>query len=70
MKPRECRTIAQQMIGQKLESYRLAQLQVVRAIDLAHATFTLEANDSISIDKDCSRNKTRVIDRVERLGLA
>src|SRR6476661_5893549 len=69
MKPGKRGTVAQKMIGQKLESYRLAQLQIVGTIHLTHTAFTEETNDSISIDENCARNEAGVIDGVERLRL-
>src|SRR5678816_2731097 len=56
------------MIGKELESDRLAQLEIVGAIYLAHAPFAKQTHNSISLEQDCAGNKPGIVDRVVRLG--
>ena len=49
------------MFGKKLKSNRLAQLQIVGAIDFAHAAFAEEADDAIAFCENCARDEARVI---------
>ena len=49
------------MFGKKLKSNRLAQLQIVGAIDFAHAAFAELTDDALSLRENCASEKARVI---------
>ncbi len=57
-----CR-IAPEILRQELQRDRLAQAQVVRAIDLAHAAASEQADDPVAIVEDGARRKAAVVDR-------
>ena len=65
MKASQRGAVAQQVIGQKFKCDRLAEFQIVGAIDLAHAAFAEQPDDAIAVAENCARNKSRVIDRIE-----
>src|SRR6185369_13825960 len=55
------------MIGKELERDSLAQLEIVGSIYLAHAAFTQQPNNSISLEQHCAGNKPSVVDGIVRL---
>jgi hypothetical protein len=56
--------VARQGFGQKLKRYRLTELEVVGAIDLAHPAFAYQPHDSVAIRKHGPRRESRLIDGV------
>ena len=58
--------ILREIPGKKFKSDRLAQPEIVRAIDFAHAAFAQQTNDAIALCENRSRHETRVVNRVER----
>ena len=52
--------------GQELERDRLAELQVVGAVDLAHAAAAEQADDAIAAAEDRARREAPVVDRARR----
>ncbi len=44
-----------QLPGEELERHRLAELQVVRAIDLAHAAPPEQTRDAVAVGQDLAR---------------
>ena len=68
MKASQCPAISQETIGKKLERDRLAQFEIVGAIDFAHAAFAQQANDPITLGQNCARHEARIVDGIERGG--
>src|SRR5262249_49058838 len=61
---RQPRRVAIHLLGQELQRDRLAELQVVGAIDLAHAAAPEPSDDAIPVVEDRSRREPPVIDRL------
>jgi hypothetical protein len=66
MKARQRSAVSTQVIGKKLKGDRLAQLQVVGAVDFAHTAAAQQADNAIAISQDGARHKTRIINGVVR----
>ena len=47
-------------VGQELERDGLAELEVVRAVDLAHAAAPEQSSDAVSIDQERARGESAV----------
>ena len=60
----EARGVAVERFGEELERDRLAELQVVGAIDLAHAAAAEPADDAVTAVEDRAGRKAAVVDRV------
>ena len=43
--------------GQKLQRYRLAQFEIIGAIDLAHAALSEDADDAVTLGQQHARRK-------------
>src|SRR5947209_20388652 len=52
--------ILREIPGKKFKSDRLAQPEIVRAIDFAHAAFAQQTNDAIALCEDSSDRKSVV----------
>ncbi|HEV2764706.1 MAG TPA: hypothetical protein VGV38_17130, partial [Pyrinomonadaceae bacterium] len=65
---RERRAVARDALGQELQRDRLLELQVVRAVDLAHAAATQEADDAVAPGEHRPRDEARVVNRGGRGG--
>ena len=58
MKPGESRSIVLQRGGKKLESYNIAELEILRAVDFAHAAASQQSNDPIPLDENSARRES------------
>ena len=66
MKTRERRAVTQEVFGKKLQRNRLAQLEIIGAVNFAHAAFAEQPDDAVTIGEDGAGYEPRVIDRIER----
>jgi hypothetical protein len=58
MKPGQSRGIVLQRGGKKLESYNMAELKILCAIDFTHAAAAQQSNDPVSFGKNCARRES------------
>jgi len=65
VKPCQSSTVVEQVIRKELERHWLAQFQIFRPVDFAHASFPKQPNDAITLGQDCPCYKTRIVDRVK-----
>ncbi len=66
METRERGAVAQQVFGKKLQRDGLAQFEIVGAIDFAHAAFSEQAHDAITLSQHLARHKPGIVYRIER----
>ena len=66
VKAREAAQRRATLLRQELERDRLAELQVIGAIDLAHPAFAQQADDAVAIREHGPGRKPAVADRVRR----
>jgi hypothetical protein len=65
VKASQRRAVARERFRQKLERDRLAQLEIIGAVDFAHSAATNQSDDAIALDQYRPRNEPRIIDRAE-----
>jgi hypothetical protein len=61
---RQPRRIAIDIAGQELQRDRLSELEVIRAVDLAHASASEPADDAVAAAEDGTRREAAVIDGI------
>jgi len=58
--------IARGFVGEKLKSYRLAEREVVGAIDLSHATFSKQGNDAVAASQQAAGKEAAFAEDIRR----
>ena len=66
MEPPQRSAVTEQMVRQELERDRLAQFQIVGAINFAHAAAPQQPNDSITLSQKRPGYESSIINRIKR----
>jgi hypothetical protein len=57
----EANRVVLDLAGQELQSYRLAEFEIVRPVNLAHAATTLQSHDAVTLVDDGAGNEARLV---------